>query len=38
MKILVVDDEQEIRAVLRLLFEKQGYDVIEAADGTEAVR
>ena len=38
MKILVVDDEQEIRKVLRLLFEHQGYTVIEACDGVEAVR
>ena len=37
MKILVVDDEKEIRNVLRLLFEQQGYTVIEACDGTEAV-
>ena len=38
MKILIVDDEQEIRNVLRLLFENQGYGVIEAGDGAEAVR
>ena len=37
MKILIVDDEKEIRNVLRLLFEHQGYTVIEACDGTEAV-
>lgn len=38
MKILVADDEREIRNVLRLLFENQGYTVIEASDGAEAVR
>ena len=38
MKILVVDDEFEIRNVLRLLFENQGYTVIEAGDGAEAIR
>lgn len=38
MKILVVDDEREIRNVLRLLFENQGYEVIEAEDGAQAVR
>lgn len=38
MKILIADDEREIRNVLRLLFENQGYNVIEAADGDEAVR
>ena len=37
MKILVVDDEYEIRNVLRLLFENQGYAVIEAGNGAEAV-
>ena len=38
MKILVVDDEREIRNVLRLLFENQGYTVIEVENGAEAVR
>lgn len=38
MKILVVDDEYEIRNVLRLLFENQGYTVILAENGAEAVR
>ena len=37
MKILVVDDEYEIRNVLRLLFENQGYTVILAENGLEAV-
>jgi len=37
MKILVVDDEYEIRNVLRLLFENQGYTVIEAGNGADAV-
>ncbi|MBR5140204.1 MAG: response regulator transcription factor [Clostridia bacterium] len=37
MKILVVDDEREIRTVLRLLFENQGYTVIEAENGRDAV-
>ncbi len=38
MKILVADDEREIRNVLRLLFENQGYTVILAENGAEAVR
>lgn len=38
MKILVVDDEREIRNVLRLLFENEEYEVIEASNGAEAVR
>lgn len=37
-KILVADDETEIRDVLRLYLEKEGYEVVEAADGLEAVR
>ena len=38
MRILVTDDEIEIRRILRLLLENNGYEVIEAADGKEAVR
>lgn len=37
MRILVVDDEAEIRKVLRLLLTKAGYEVAEAADGAAAV-
>ncbi len=37
MKILVVDDEIEIRKILRLLLENSGYEVAEACDGEEAV-
>ena len=38
MKILIVDDEIEIRKVLRLLLEGAGYTVIEASDGASAVK
>lgn len=38
MKILIVDDEYEIRNVLRLLLENKGHEIIEAADGASAVR
>ena len=38
MKILLVDDEPEIRNVLRLLFENAGNTVIEAEDGIAAIR
>ena len=36
-KVLVVDDEQAIRDVLVYNLKKEGYDVIEAADGITAV-
>ena len=35
--VLVVDDEQDIRKVVRLTLEKQGYYVIEAEDGQQAI-
>jgi DNA-binding response OmpR family regulator len=35
--ILVVDDEWQIRRVLRATLAGNGYDVIEAKDGQEAV-
>ena len=37
MRILVVDDEADIRRVLRLLLENAGYEVFEAKNGLEAV-
>lgn len=37
MKILVADDETEIRKVLRLLLEAEGYEVLDAVDGAAAV-
>ncbi len=37
MKILVVDDEADIRKILRLLLQKQGYTVCEATSGADAV-
>jgi DNA-binding response OmpR family regulator len=36
--ILVVDDEKEIRELLRLYIEKDGYSVIQAANGLEALK
>lgn len=35
--ILVADDEAEIREVLRVLLESEGYNVIEAVNGDDAV-
>ncbi len=36
-KILVVDDEENIRKSLRMILEYEGYTMIEAADGEEAL-
>lgn len=36
-KILIADDEPEIRELLRLYLEKDGYEVYEAASGAEAL-
>ncbi|PWA11178.1 DNA-binding response regulator [Pueribacillus theae] len=36
-KILVADDDSDIREVLKLYLNKEGYDVIEAEDGNLAV-
>ena len=35
--ILVVDDDPEMRALLLDVLRNEGYDVVEAKDGTEAV-
>ncbi len=36
-KILFADDDGEIREVVRILLEGEGYEVVEASNGTEAV-
>ncbi|SKC47502.1 response regulator transcription factor [Maledivibacter halophilus] len=36
-KILVVDDEEKMRKVIRIYIEKEGYGVEEASDGKEAL-
>ena len=35
--VLVIDDELDIRKVVRLFLEKQGYYVVEAEDGQQAI-
>ena len=35
--ILIADDEAEIRQLLRLYLEKDGYEVMEAENGVEAM-
>lgn len=37
IRILAVDDEPDLRALLRILLVNRGYDVVEAASGIEAV-
>src|SRR5438270_75273 len=37
-KILIVDDEAMIRKAIRLALEKEGYEVVEAETGGEAMR
>ncbi|MHA1793530.1 MAG: response regulator [Promethearchaeota archaeon] len=37
-KILVVDDEPDIRLIIRLYLEQKGFTVIEATDGLSALR
>ncbi len=36
--VLVVDDESDVRKVVRMTVEKAGYDVIEAEDGEQAIK
>jgi len=35
--VLVVDDEPDVRKVVRMTLEKSGYDVLEAEDGKKAI-
>ena len=37
-RILVVDDDSEIREMLRQMLEQAGYDVVDAPNGREAIR
>ncbi len=37
-KVLIVDDEAQMRRVLRVSLSAQGYEVVEAASGEEALR
>ncbi len=36
--ILIIDDEHQIRLMLRKLFESEGYKVTVASDGNEGIR
>lgn len=37
-KLLIAEDEDEIRELLRSYLEKEGYEIVEAADGIEAIK
>jgi CheY-like chemotaxis protein len=37
-KILIADDKATSRELLRTVLERQGYEVMEAADGEEALQ
>jgi len=37
-RILIIDDEEQIRSMLRLMLERDGYEVIEAPDGIEGIK
>jgi DNA-binding NtrC family response regulator len=37
-RILIIDDEQQIRSMLRLMLERDGYEVVEAPDGAEGIK
>jgi two-component system, chemotaxis family, chemotaxis protein CheY len=36
-RVLVIDDEEEVRKVVRLHLTKEGFDVIEAEDGDKGI-
>jgi two-component system chemotaxis response regulator CheY len=38
MRALVVDDSSAMRAVLRMILKKQGFEVVEAKDGLDALQ
>jgi len=37
-RILIIDDEPQIRSMLKLMLERDGYEVIEAPDGVEGIK
>lgn len=37
-RILVIDDEPQVRAMLRQMLEREGYEVVEAEEGEEGMR
>ena len=37
-KILVIDDEPQVRAMLRQMLEREGFEVMDAPDGKEGIK
>ena len=37
-RILVIDDEESIRDLLRTMLEREGYDVLDASNGAEGIK
>ncbi len=37
-RVLVVDDHEDLRTLIKLFLEPRGYEVLEAASGAEAIR
>ena len=37
-RILIVDDDQQIRTAFRMILERAGYEVVEAKDGNAALK
>jgi len=37
-RILIIDDEEQMRGMLRQMLERAGYEVIDAADGKEGMK
>ena len=37
-RILVIDDDEEIRTILKQILERAGYEVMDASDGREGLR
>ena len=37
-RILIIDDEPQIRSMLKLMLERDGYEVVEASDGVAGIK
>ena len=37
-RILIIDDEPQIRSMLKLMLEREGYEIVEASDGVAGIK